>query len=121
MLTSRRKSWSISDLLGSQKIPLVYLWPLNSILTDENVCWGLPTPREEMSYRRTGEDEGGKYKRVEEAHLSAFGGGAAVCCVGTSQARSSCRVTIGRVISFAILSQCKILPRLWGEDHGAIQ
>lgn len=28
-----------------------------------------------MSYRRTGEDEGGKYKRVEEAHLSAFGGG----------------------------------------------
>lgn len=37
-----------------------------------------------MSYRRTGENEGGKYKRVEEAHLSAFGGGAAVLPDGSA-------------------------------------
>lgn len=62
----------------------MYLWPLNSILTDENVCWSVLTPREGMSYRRTGENEGGKYKRVEEAHLSAFGGGAAVLPDGSA-------------------------------------
>lgn len=111
---------------GARKYPwyICVLWtPFWLMEMSAGVC--LTTPREGMSYRRTGEDEGGKYKRVEEAHLSNFGRGAGSAawwhwCVGTSQARSSCHVTIGRVISFAILSWCNILPRLWVGDHGRI-